>query len=67
MLQGKIKWFNYNKGYGFVQPDNGDKDVFVHISALEKAGINVNDGDLVSYELSTQKGRTSAVNLKKLD
>lgn len=68
MPQGKVKWFNATKGFGFIQPDSGGKDVFVHISALEKAGINnLKDGQAVSYELVAERGRSSAGNLKLLE
>lgn len=67
MLNGTVKWFNTTKGYGFIQPENGGNDVFVHISALERAGIaTLNEGQKVSYELATNKGKTSAVNIKAL-
>ena len=68
MANGTVKWFNPTKGFGFIQPDQGGSDVFVHISALERAGIsNLNEGQRVAYELATNKGRTSAANLKLLD
>lgn len=68
MANGIVKWFNPTKGFGFIQPDQGGSDVFVHISALERAGIaNLNEGQRVSYELATNKGKTSAANLKLLD
>lgn len=65
MATGVVKWFNPTKGYGFIQPEQGGSDVFVHISAVESAGIrNLNEGQRVSYELTTEKGKTSATNLK---
>jgi CspA family cold shock protein len=65
MAIGTVKWFNPTKGFGFIQPESGDKDVFVHISAVEKAGMAaLAEGQRVSYELVTEKGRTSAGNLQ---
>ena len=65
MALGTVKWFNITKGFGFIQPSDGGADVFVHISALEKAGIQkLLEGQKVSYELMSNKGRTSAVNLQ---
>lgn len=65
MATGKVKWFNATKGFGFIQPDQGGADVFVHISALQKAGIdNLADGQAVSYELQTERGKTAAGELK---
>jgi cold shock protein len=65
MARGTVKWFNSQKGYGFIQPQAGGKDVFVHISAVEKAGLsNLNEGQVVEYEEVANKGKTSAENLK---
>ena len=65
MATGVVKWFNPTKGYGFIQPEQGGSDVFVHISAVESAGIrNLNEGQRISYDLITEKGKTSASNLK---
>jgi CspA family cold shock protein len=62
---GTVKWFNATKGYGFIQPDNGGKDVFVHISAVEKAGLNdLREGDKVTFDVVPNKGKESAENLK---
>lgn len=67
MLNGTVKWFNPTKGYGFIAPSNGDKDVFVHISALEEANIrSLDEGDKVSFEIENNKGKSSAINLQKL-
>jgi len=65
MARGTVKWFNSQKGYGFIQPQAGGKDVFVHISAVEKAGLSsLNEGQVVEYEEVPNKGKTSAENLK---
>jgi CspA family cold shock protein len=67
MAIGTVKWFNTQKGYGFIQPDDGSKDVFVHISAVERSGIgNLREGQKLSYDIERgQQGKTSAVNLKQ--
>ena len=65
MATGTVKWFNATKGFGFIQPDNGGKDVFVHISAVEKAGLSsLNEGAKVSYEIIQDRGKESAGNLR---
>lgn len=68
MATGKVKWFNATKGYGFIIPEEGDKDVFVHISALNEAGISrLDDGQKISYEVAANKGKESAVNLQLIE
>jgi CspA family cold shock protein len=68
MANGVVKWFNPMKSFGFIKPDDGGADVFVHITALEAAGLNtLNEGQKLSYELATNKGRVSAVNLKLIN
>jgi cold shock protein len=67
MTQGTVKWFNEQKGFGFIQPDDGGKDVFVHISAVERAGMrSLNEGQKVSYEIVADRrtGKSSAENLR---
>jgi CspA family cold shock protein len=66
MQKGTVKWFNPTKGYGFIKPATGNQDVFVHISAVERAGLStLNEGQTVEYELVTgRNGKTSAENLK---
>ena len=67
MAQGKIKWFDPKKGYGFITPDDGSKDAFLHISALETAGISQLDvGQAVSYELAEQRGKQSATEIQTI-
>lgn len=68
MANGTVKWFNPTKGYGFIAPQDGSGDVFVHISAVEKAGLfQLNEGQKVSYDIATNKGKTSAANLKLIE
>lgn len=65
MATGTVKWFNATKGYGFIEPDEGGKDVFVHITAVQAAGLpGLNEGQKVSYEISEQRGKASAANLR---
>jgi len=65
MATGTVKWFNPTKGYGFIQPEAGGRDVFVHISAVERAGLtSLNEGQVVEYEVVSNRGKESADNLK---
>ena len=67
MATGTVKWFNAQKGFGFIQPDDGGNDVFVHISAVERAGIyGLDEGQKVSFDLISERGRTNAGNLRAL-
>ncbi len=69
MAQGTVKWFNGQKGFGFIQPDNGDKDVFVHISAVERAGMSrLDEGQKITYDLVADRktGKSSADNLRSV-
>ena len=67
MSNGKIKWFNPTKGYGFIENDAGGKDVFLHVSALEQAGIDtLEEGESVSFEIGENRGKENAVNITKI-
>ena len=67
MSNGKIKWFNPTKGYGFIENDAGGKDVFLHASALEQAGIDtLEEGQAVSFDIGEDKGKENAINIKKI-
>jgi CspA family cold shock protein len=66
MATGTVKFFNTSKGYGFIQPDDGGKDVFVHITAVQRAGMDtLNEGQKLSYEIVTERGKSAAGNLKQ--
>ncbi len=66
MAKGTVKWFNPNKGFGFIEPEDGGKDVFVHITAVEKSGIgNLAEGQKIEYDIQEEKGKQSATNLRK--
>lgn len=66
MATGTVKWFNFKKGYGFIEPADGGNDVFVHISAVQAAGLDgLNENEKVNYDLEDANGKTSAVNLEK--
>jgi|TARA_R110000803_G_scaffold183538_1_gene245870 CspA family cold shock protein len=68
MTTGKIKWFDAKKGYGFITPEDGSKDAFIHVSALQAAGIeSIDEGQTVTYDLTEEKGKTSATNITKGD
>ena len=65
MLTGVIKWFNANKGFGFIEPSDKSKDIFLHITALERANIrNINEGQKVSYQIANEKGKDAAIEIK---
>lgn len=65
MATGTVKWFNGQKGFGFIVPDDGGKDIFVHISAVEKSGMKtLNEGQKVAFDLEDSRGKTAAVNLR---
>ena len=67
MSNGKIKWFNPTKGYGFIENDTGGKDVFLHVSALEQAGIDtLEEGEAVSFEIGEDRGKQNAINITKI-
>lgn len=67
MAKGKVKWFNKEKGFGFIVPDDGGKDVFVHISAVERSGLkSLTENQELEYELQADRGKMAAVNLKKV-
>lgn len=68
MATGTVKWFNNRKGYGFITPDEGEQDIFVHISAVQKAGLRtLKEGSKISYELMSEKGKTVAGDLKVVE
>jgi len=67
MANGTVKWFNANKGFGFIQPEEGGTDVFVHATALEKAGLrSLNEGQKISFQVANDRGKSSAVDLKTI-
>jgi CspA family cold shock protein len=67
MATGTVKWFNPTKGYGFIQPQDGGKDVFVHISAVERAGMSsLNEGQKLSYDVVSERGKLAAANLQSV-
>jgi len=67
MAIGTVKWFNTQKGFGFIQPDDGGKDVFVHITAVQNAGLRgLNEGQKISYDVMMERGKSAATNLKTI-
>lgn len=67
MATGTVKWFNTQKGFGFIQPDDGGKDIFVHITAVQQAGLNgLNENQKINYDLETSRDKTYATNLRPL-
>ena len=67
MAQGKVKWFNVTKRFGFIEPTSGGPDVFVHMTAVENAGMTgLQEGQMISYDISNERGKDSAVNLKSV-
>ncbi len=67
MAAGTVKWFNATKGFGFIQPEGGSKDVFVHISAVQRSGLDtLNEGQRVSFDVVTERGKQAAANIKAL-
>lgn len=65
MATGTVKWFNPNKGFGFIEPDNGGGDVFVHISAVQNSGLNgLDEGQKIEFDVQEERGKQSACNLK---
>jgi CspA family cold shock protein len=67
MASGTVKWFNMEKGYGFITPQEGGKDVFLHITAVQAAGLkSLTEGDKISYDIITERGKQAASNIKKL-
>jgi CspA family cold shock protein len=67
MATGTVKWFNTQKGFGFIQPDDGGKDVFVHISAVQRAGMQtLNEGQKLSFEVANERGKAAAADLKAM-
>mgnify|MGYP001803151365 CR=1 FL=1 len=68
MIKGSVKWFNPTKGYGFIQPEDGSNDIFVHINEVEKAGISqLNENQKLSFEITDNRGKKAAANLKLID
>jgi CspA family cold shock protein len=68
MRQGKVKWFNATKGFGFIEPQDGGSDIFVHISAVEAAGLNgLREEAIVSFEVEDNRGKQAAINIKLVD